>query len=321
MSKREGKKKELSRREFIRLGLAAPAAVAVAGPLTGGLVALAGEKGEKGEKAKKVDVWIFHGKNKTKLMEACLKIIAKNGGFGAKARSLALKTNAAWNRTPEQGANTHPELVDAFLTGCKAAGIKKLVMAEHPSNPAKPAFERSGIGAVAKKHGVELIDLKTEKQHFRNVKIPKGKKLKEAKVAGLFLDADVLINMPVAKHHGATKVTCAMKNWMGTVQDRRFWHRNNLHQCIADYSSFIRPTWTIIDATRIMLDRGPKGPAKNMKTPDLLILSRDQVAADVCATQLFHKDPYKVKYLAIARDMKLGVTDPKDMAIHKIEVS
>jgi len=318
MSKREEKESGLSRRDFIRLGLAAPAAAALAGPLAGPLAALAGEGDKKG---KKTDVWVFHGKNRTRLMEECLKVIAGNGGFGAKARSLALKVNAAWNRTPQQGANTPPELVDAFLKGCKAAGIKQLVLPENPCNAAKQSFVRSGIGAVARKHGVPMIDLKTEKKHFRKVKIPKGKKLKEAMVAAQFLDSDAVVNMPVAKHHGSAMLTMAMKNWMGAVQDRRFWHRNNLHQCIADFSTFMRPTWAIIDATRIMLDKGPKGPTKNMKETNQLILSRDQVAADACAALLFHKDPYKVKYLAMARDMKIGVTDARDMAVHKVEVS
>ena len=98
-----------------------------------------------------------------------------------------------------------------------------------------------------------------------------------------------------------------------------FWHRNDLHQCIADFSSFIKPNWTIIDATRIMLTNGPKGPGK-MKRPDLLILSRDQVAADAYAAHLFVDNIEKVRYLAIARDMKLGETNIDNMAVSKITV-
>jgi uncharacterized protein (DUF362 family) len=313
MSKRGGKS-GLSRREFLRMGVTAPASVALGGSVLGELAALGAESGGK------TDVWVLHGKDKKKLMDKCLEVIGKNGGFGDKAEKLALKVNAAWNRTPQQGANTNPELVAAFLAGCKKAGIGEVVIAENPCNPAEQTFPRSGILAVAKKHGVKMINLRSDAKNFRKVKIPGGKKLKAAEVGKQFLDADVVVNMPVAKHHGSAKVTMAMKNWMGSVKDRRFWHRNDLHQCIADFSTFMKPRWTIIDATRIMLDRGPKGPTKNMKTPDLLVVSRDQVAADAWTALLFHKDPYKIRYLAIARDMKIGTTDLKDMAVHKIEV-
>ena len=141
------------------------------------------------------------------------------------------------------------------------------------------------------------------------------------KVAAEFLEADAIVNIPVAKHHSAAKLTMAMKNWMGSVEDRGYWHRNGLHQCIADFSTFIKPTWTIIDATRIMMDSGPQGPAKKVKKPDLLIVSRDQVAADAYTSQLFHPSVDEIKYLRIARDMKIGQTDISRMNVRKVEVA
>ncbi len=108
---------------------------------------------------------------------------------------------------------------------------------------------------------------------------------------------------------------------MGAVQDRGFWHRNDLHQCIADFSTFIKPTWTIIDATRIMMDSGPQGPTRNMKFPNLLILSRSQIAAAVYAYTLFHNTPDKVGYLRIARENKMGPATIAEIELHKLEVS
>jgi len=302
----------VTRRDFIRTSIAGGGAVLLADRL-----ALSAA-----DKREKTDVWVFHGKDKKKLMEACLKVIGENGGFGKGARKLTLKVNAAWWRTPVQGANTHPELVDAFLKGAKAQGIKQIVMPENPCDAAKNSFTRSGLLGVAKSNGVAMIDLRSDKKLFKEVDIPGGGRLKKALVGKEFLETDVLVNMPVAKHHVSAILTMAMKNWLGAVWDRRYFHRNNLSQCIADFSTFIKPTWTIIDATRIMLDRGPKGPSKNMKQLNLVILSKDQVAADAYTSTLFPgQGPGKIKYLAIAKEMKIGTADLSKIAVHKAEAS
>lgn len=268
----------------------------------------------------KVDVWVLHGEDNRKLMKKALEIIQENGWFGPDVKTLALKVNAAWARTPEEGANTHPELMDVFIEGVKKGGVETVLVPENPCNSAKITFDRSGLGAVAKFHKCKMIDLGSDQKSFREVQIPGGKKLKTAEVASEFLDADAVVNMPVAKHHKGATLSIAMKNWMGAIKDRRLWHSTDLHQCIADFSTFMKPAWTLVDATRCMMDSGPQGPAKELKTPHLLILSKDQVAADSYASTIFHDSPYEVKYLKYAEELGSGVVDPNQMKIHKIEV-
>ncbi len=296
----------LTRRGFLKVGAAGTAALAV----PGALMAVPA----------KPDVWVFHGTDKVQLMTACLKMINANGGFGKQARSLALKVNAAWTRTPEEGANTHPDLVATFLKGARDFGITKMDVPEHPCHRAEQSFERSGIHNAVKRAGGEMIDMKTEKRFYSDVTLDQGRTLTTARVTKHFLEADVVVNMPVAKHHGGATLTMAMKNWMGAVEDRGIWHRSGLHQCIADFATFMQPSWTIIDATRIMMDKGPQGPANTLKTPNLLVVSRDQVAADAFAATLFHDDPRTVKYLALAEEMGIGVVDAAGMNVHRVEV-
>ncbi len=304
----------LTRREFLGTGLAAGSAMLLPGRW------LFAETIPRSQPAP--DVWVFHGRDKTQLMKACLKVIDENGGLGNDVNKLTLKVNAAWWRTPEQGANTHPALVDAFFKGCKDRGVKELVMPEHPCDTGEKAFAKSGLLQVAKENSARMVDLAGKENLFTEVAIPRGKKLKTAAVGKDFLQTDALVNMPVAKHHGGATLTIASKNWMGSVWDRGYWHQNNLHQCIADFGSFIQPKWTIVDATRIMLDQGPKGPAKRMKIPDLLILSADPIAADAIAATLFPDvGPQNVPHLRLADEMKLGVADPANITVHKIEVS
>jgi len=297
-----------NRRTFVKLGVAGTtAAITVPNAFA------ASEK--------KVDVWVLHGTDNRKLMKKAMSIIKENGWFGKDVKTVALKVNAAWARKPEEGANTHPELVDEFIVAAKKGGVQEVLIPEFPCSNAKIAFKRSGILAVAKSNKCKMIDLKRNKKSFRAVEIPNGKKLKKEKVAREFLDADAVVNMPVAKHHGGAIVTCGMKNWMGAVSGRRNWHKVDLHQCIADFATFMKPTWTIVDATRCIMDKGPQGPAKVLKKPHLVILSKDQVAADSYASSIFQKSPYKIKYLKYAEKMGLGVVDHSKMNIHKIEVS
>lgn len=298
----------LSRREFLKTGAAVSAALTTA-PAT-----LCAEAGTK------TDVWVFKGSDNRALMEKCMETIFAHGGFGLNAKTVALKVNAAWERTPEQAANTHPDLVDVFLEKALASGVK-VVMPEHPCHRAEKAFKVSGIQAAAEKHNVKMIDLKTAKKSFKEVEIPAGKTLKKEQVAREFLDADAVVNMPIAKHHGGGKLTICMKNWMGAVEGRKMWHAMGLHQCIADFSSFMKPAWAIVDATACMTSKGPQGPSEDMIYPQQVILSKDQVAADTVTALLFHDDPLEaINYLAIARDMGIGETNTANMNIHNIEV-
>lgn len=297
----------VSRREFIQTALAGAAAWSLPAPLFAA-------------DAQGAEVWVLHGADKTALMNRALKIVRENGGFPQGAKRLALKVNAAWARKPETGANTHPDLVAAFIKGVKDDGIEKVIVPENSCARPEQSFTRSGIQNAVEDNGASMIDLKKQAKLFQDVDIPKGKSLKKTKVASPFLESDVVVNMPVAKHHGGAQLTICMKNWMGAIQDRGFWHRNDLHQCIADCSTVLKPHWALVDATRIMLSRGPQGPSNEMKHPDLLIVSADQVAADSVAAALFHDNPQTVKYLKIAHQAGIGTVDHNKMKIHEIEV-
>ncbi len=302
------------RREFLKLGLAAGAAWALA-PAWRALAAAGETAGDEGGGP---DVWVIHGEDKQALIGKALAVIFAHGGLGTQPRTLTLKVNAAWARTPEEGACTHPALVEGFLRGCRDAGVRQTVIAENPCTDARFAFPRSGIQEAAARVGTPMINLR-EGGHWVEREIPGGRVLRRARVGRQFLECDALVNMPVAKHHDATTLTMAMKNWMGAVEDRGFWHRNDLHQCIADFSTFIKPRWTIIDATRIMLTGGPQGPSKDMRHPNLLVVSRDGVAADAFACTLFHDSIDAVRHLVLAREMGIGETDLAKMKLHQLE--
>ncbi|MEZ5012469.1 MAG: DUF362 domain-containing protein [Bacteroidales bacterium] len=150
--------------------------------------------------------------------------------------------------------------------------------------------------------------------------IPGAVKLKSAKVHELILESDVLINVPVLKVHSSAKMTASLKNMMGVVWDRRFWHTNNLHQCIADYGLFEKKAaLNVVDCYNVMVKNGPRGVSLadvvNMKAQ---VISADPVAADTAVARMLGKDPAQVDYIHLAHSLGVGSMDIDNMNIHKI---
>ena len=249
------------------------------------------------------------------------KGITELGGWKAFVNpggSVTLKPNAAWASLPEQGGNTDPVLVGTCIAACRTAGASRVVVPENPCNPPEQAFSTSGILKAVEEAKGEMYAPR-EAKHFTNTDFPDGINLKTAEVVTDVLKTDCLINMPVAKQHGGASLSLSMKNWMGSVKDRGYWHRNHLHQCIADFSTLVRPQLVVIDATRIMLTKGPRGPGE-LAWPHEIILSRDPVAADAYASTLFKKQPFDIEYIKRAHEMGIGCGALDKIEIVRIEV-
>lgn len=248
--------------------------------------------------------------------------VEKLGGWAAFIKpgsKVAIKPNVAWYSTPAQGGNTAPELVRECVLQAEKAGAKKIDIPENPCSPESKAFPQSGVQDAIKGTSANLFR-PDNKKGYRKVEVPKGKICKSAEVTNEILDADCLINMPVAKHHGGATLSLSMKNWMGAVSNntRRSWHRDGLHQCLADFSTFIKPTLIVIDASRIMLDHGPQGPG-TLAYPNEIILSRDPVAADAYAATLFKHQPFDIGHIKIAHEMGIGCGDLSKVKIVRVE--
>ena len=263
-------------------------------------------------------VVVVHGKDIPKMLEAG---VAKLGGWGAFVKpgmKVTLKPNVAWSSKPEEGGNTHPDLVRACVKAAEANGASKVSIPENTCHDEKSTFVTSGVAAALE--GTKARLYRPAASDYQSVDIPKGKVCKSAEVPKDVLSCDCLINMPVAKHHSGATLTLSLKNWMGSVSNetRRAWHRDGLHQCIADFSTFIKPKLVIIDATRILLTKGPQGPG-DQAHPDELILSTDPVAADAYAATLFKKEPFDIPHIKLAHEAGVGCGDLGKVKIERIE--
>ena len=296
---------QIHRRDFLKTAAAAAAALA-----------FSPRRLFAGDSPFAARLFVVQGTDIPRMLEAGIQALGGWSAFIRPGQKMTLKPNVGWASTPEQGANTNPKVVEACIRSCQAAGAATVVLPENPCSSSDKSFAMSGIGAVAQRTGARLYEPQAGKD-FQEVVLPKGKVLQRASVVKDVLETDCLINMPVAKSHGGGIMTASMKNWMGSVQDRGFWHRNGLHQCIADFSTFIRASLIVVDATRIMTTNGPRGPGR-METPNQLVFGTDPVAVDAYVATLFRREPFSIPYIQIAHDVGIGCGDLSNVDVQRI---
>lgn len=249
------------------------------------------------------------------------KAILSLGGMKAfvkKGQKVVVKPNIGWDVSPERAGNTNPKLVARIIKHCLDAGAGEVYVFDNTCDNWAKCYKNSGIEKAAKDAGGKIAPGNTE-GYYQAIQVKQGKNLKNAKVHELILGADVFINVPVLKHHSSADLSLSMKNLMGVVWDRGYWHRNDLHQCIAEYATYRKPDLNIIDGYRVMMRNGPRGVSEaDVVTMKQLLISTDMVAIDSAATRIFGSEPADIPYIKKANDMKVGRMDLKSLNINRI---
>ncbi|HEY43105.1 MAG TPA: DUF362 domain-containing protein [Anaerolineae bacterium] len=222
--------------------------------------------------------------------------------------------------TFEYAATTNPWVVGALLKLCWEVGAGRVRVMDYPfGGTADRAYVQSGIKDQVLAAGGMMETISSFK--FVRTEIPEAIDLRVCDIYDDILQADVVINVPIAKHHGLARLTLGMKNLMGVIKDRPAMHRN-LGQRLADLASRVRPALTVVDAVRILRDNGPTGGNLNdVQKLDTVIASPDIVAADSYAATLFGLRPEQLSYVAAGTAMGLGRSDLDAMKIEEINLS
>ena len=255
------------------------------------------------------------------MLDAALAALGGISAFVKPGQTVVIKPNCAWDKTPEMSANTHPDLVGHMVKLCKEAGASRVVVFDHSCDNWQRVYRTSGIQEAVEKNGGEMVTGADESM-YREHENPAARNLKKAKVHQAILDSDVYINMPVLKHHGGARMTACMKNAMGLVWDRGFFHSNDLHQCIADSVLLRKPDLNILDAFAPMLRNGPKGKDENdLINTRALLAGTDIVAIDAAAAKLLNYPDGEVRHIDLAAEMGLGEKDLTKVNIKRITLS
>lgn len=256
------------------------------------------------------------------------KAIAELGGIGKfikKGDKVVVKPNIGWDKTPELAANTNPKLVAEIIKQCLKAGAKEVTVFDHTCDDWRKCYANSGIEAAAKAAGAKVVPAHQE-SYYKDVTLPSGVKLKKAKIHEAIVNCDKWINVPVLKNHGGAQMTISMKNYMGIVWDRGFFHANDLQQCIADACTYEkRPVLNVVDAYRLMKTSGPRGKsASDVVLTKGLFISQDIVAVDTAATNFFNQvremPLSKVSHISKAQDLKVGTMNLESLKIKRIKL-
>ena len=242
------------------------------------------------------------------LVQQALENLGGMSRFVSRQDVVVLKPNIAWDRTPEQAANTNPELVAEVVRQCWQAGARRVIVTDVSCNEPRRCFQRSGIMAAAQAEGAEVI--LPDPDGFREVDLG-GVVLKNWPVFAPFLEADKVINLPIAKHHMLTGATLGMKNWYGILGGERNRLHQQIHQSLADLASFMLPTLTLLDSYRVLMRNGPTGGnPEDVLLKKTLVAGTDPVAIDAYAAKAYWNiGADEMPYLAMAAARGLGTAN------------
>lgn len=269
----------------------------------------------------KYDLVAVMGGSPEAMFDLGIQELGGMGTFIQKGQKVLIKPNIGWDRTPEFAANTHPGLVGRIVEHCFKAGAKEVYVFDHTCDNWVNCYKNSGIEKAAKNAGAKVAPGNSE-NYYQQIEIPGGVRLKNVKVHELLLETDVFINVPVLKDHNSTRMTSCMKNMMGVVWDRGYWHSNDLNQCIADYALYEKkPALNVIDCFNVMVKHGPMGVSKEdvvqMKSQ---IITTDWVAGDAAAAKMLGVDIEKIEYIALAHKMGLGNMKLETLNIQRLKM-
>lgn len=240
--------------------------------------------------------------------------------FVKRGSRVVLKPNMSWASPIASAVNTHPEVVAAVAGMCVAAGAREVLVLDHTIKEPEKCLQISGIReACSSLKNVHVFAANHEKLYTK-LSIAGGKVLRSVDIVKDVLDCDTFINLPCAKSHTTTGVTLGMKNLMGVIWDRRTLHADvDINHALADLTSAVKISLTIVDASRALTTGGPAGPGL-VTEPKTIIAGTDPVAVDAVAVGVadwYGKKmaPGQVEHIAAAHALGLGT-----MQLERIEI-
>ncbi len=314
-------KDKLSRRQFLRNAAGITLAIG-SSPALGRFTSQA----EAMESSEEIDLAVVKSTSPEAATVAAVEGLGGIGKFVKSGDVVVIKPNMAFPNPPNWATTTNPEVVLAMVKLCIDADARLVLIIDYPMSRPEQCLKRTGVAAACEKLGSKKVrvSMETEQRDYKEVKLEKAKALGKIQVHKALLRADVFINIPVAKSHSATGVSFGMKNIMGLIWDRRYLHDQiDLHQGIADLSTFIKPSLILVDATKILTTGGPQGPGRAEKL-NTIVAGTDPVATDSYAVTLSAWNnrqyaPKDVEHIAAASAMGLGEMDISKLNIKQIE--
>lgn len=251
---------------------------------------------------RKNTLWIHYGKDLAGMAYTLMEE-ARVRDTLPKTGRVVVKPNLLIADKAENGATTHPEIVEGILRYLRDADVRDILIAEGAwvgeGRSTMHAFQACGFTALAEKYGAAILDTKTDATLTKTVR---GSRYTVCKTV---YEAAYLINVPVLKGHCQTKLTCAMKNMKGCIPDseKRRFHTMGLHRPIAELSELLYPDLTVVDSICGDLTFEEGG---NPVQTDRVLLGYDALLIDSYCARLIGYDPDEIGYLREALQNNRG---------------
>jgi uncharacterized protein (DUF362 family) len=271
----------------------------------------------QGRAADSPDLVMTKGGEPRAATRAAVEALGGMGRFVSRGDIVVLKPNIAFDRTPELAATTNPEVLAALAEMCLEAGARQVKVFDRTVNDARRCYVQSGIAAALQPLG--NVELKyVDDRRFRDMRIG-GEVLGTWPIYTEAIEADVLINVPIAKHHGLARLTMGIKNWMGIMGGNRSRIHQRIDLALAEMAAFVKPSLTVIDAVRILVANGPQGGSlDDVRYPKVIIAGTDQVAADSLGATLFNLRGSDLGYVREAARLGVGEADLNKLKIQEL---
>ncbi len=265
------------------------------------------------------DMAVIQGDDPELLARAALTELGGIRRFVSRADIVLVKPNIGWDRTPEQAANTNPNIVAEIVRQCWNAGAKRVIVTDVSCNEPRRCFDRSGIAEASRREGAEVI--LPDPARFKEVDL-QGEVLQDWPVFDAFLNADKIINVPIAKHHSLTGTTLGMKNWYGILGGPRHQLHQKIHESLVDLADFMRPTLTIIDCYRVLIRNGPVGGnLDDVLLKKTLVAGTDPVALDAYVAKAYwNLEAASLPYLKMASQRGLGTYEFEKIRMRALRI-
>ena len=225
--------------------------------------------------------------------------------------------NPSWVATPagpEVGSCTWAEVSRAVADLVKELGGRPVIAESSAVGvDCEKVIQETGHGAL-RDLGYEVINLKEDDK--AELPVPGGGRIFDPMpVWKMAAEADCIITVPVLKTHDQTEMTCSIKKLKGLLPDKtkRAFHQQGLYEAVIDLMAAVKPRLTIVDAIICQEGMGPiYGDPVEM---DLVLASRDLVAADTVCAQIIGYEPDELKLSVEAAKRGLGVIDPANIEV------
>jgi uncharacterized protein (DUF362 family) len=272
------------------------------------------------------DLTVVQGPDPDKAVAKAIEMAGGIERFISRGETVVIKPNMGWDRKPEQAANTNPEVVASVVRLCFDAGASTVKVLDNPCDDARRVYVQSGIAEAARGMGAETPFM--DERKFKKINL-NGEVLKKWEVYQDVIEADKVINIPIAKHHSLAGLTMALKNWMGAVGGSRSRLHWKLDEALADLGAYFTPSLTILDCVRILTANGPQGGRLSyVKDLNTIVVGTDQVAVDAFGATIFETDADRPqiakrarRYIQTAADRGIGRMDLENLNIARLSLS